>query len=175
MPVVENPPLARALYKAVDLDQDIPVEHYKAVAEVIGYVMRSAPEDIDDGRGASGTGQAARGQDAMSTNAAARTIDRTQRSGSAGAPARARGRAGGRGYRAVAAGQREGPAADHRAARAAGRGRRVRALRRRGRHHRVRRPRAPQRPDQGGRRHRARRHAGGGERRSASPTPTRPI
>jgi flagellar biosynthesis protein FlhB len=40
VPVVENPPLARALYKAVDLDQDIPVEHYKAVAEVIGYVMR---------------------------------------------------------------------------------------------------------------------------------------
>jgi flagellar biosynthetic protein FlhB len=38
--VVENPPLARALYKAVELDQDIPVEHYKAVAEVIGYVMR---------------------------------------------------------------------------------------------------------------------------------------
>jgi len=40
VPVVENPPLARALYKAVELDQDIPVEHYKAVAEVIGYVMR---------------------------------------------------------------------------------------------------------------------------------------
>lgn len=40
VPVVENAPLARALYKAVDLDQDIPVEHYKAVAEVIGYVMR---------------------------------------------------------------------------------------------------------------------------------------
>jgi flagellar biosynthetic protein FlhB len=40
VPVVENPPLARTLYKAVELDQDIPVEHYKAVAEVIGYVMR---------------------------------------------------------------------------------------------------------------------------------------
>jgi flagellar biosynthesis protein FlhB len=40
VPVVQNPPLARALYKAVELDQDIPVEHYKAVAEVIGYVMR---------------------------------------------------------------------------------------------------------------------------------------
>jgi flagellar biosynthetic protein FlhB len=40
VPVVENPPLARALYKVVDLDQDIPVEHYKAVAEVIGFVMR---------------------------------------------------------------------------------------------------------------------------------------
>lgn len=40
VPVVENPPLARGLYAAVDLDQEIPPEHYKAVAEVIGYVMR---------------------------------------------------------------------------------------------------------------------------------------
>ncbi len=38
--VVENPPLARALYAAVDLDQEIPPEHYQAVAQVIGYVMR---------------------------------------------------------------------------------------------------------------------------------------
>ena len=40
IPVVENPPLARALYAAVELDQEIPPEHYKAVAEVIGFVMR---------------------------------------------------------------------------------------------------------------------------------------
>lgn len=40
VPIVENPPLARALHKAVDLDEEIPAEHYKAVAEVIGYVMR---------------------------------------------------------------------------------------------------------------------------------------
>ena len=40
VPVVENPPLARALYSAVELDEKIPAEHYKAVAEVIGYVMR---------------------------------------------------------------------------------------------------------------------------------------
>ena len=40
VPVVENPPLARALYAAVELDQEIPPEHYKAVAEVIGFVMR---------------------------------------------------------------------------------------------------------------------------------------
>ena len=39
VPIVENPPLARALFATVDLDQEIPVEHYKAVAEVIGYVM----------------------------------------------------------------------------------------------------------------------------------------
>jgi flagellar biosynthesis protein FlhB len=40
VPVVENPPLARALHKTVELDQEVPPEHYKAVAEIIGYVMR---------------------------------------------------------------------------------------------------------------------------------------
>lgn len=40
IPIVENPPLARALYAAVELDEEIPVEHYQAVAEVIGYVMK---------------------------------------------------------------------------------------------------------------------------------------
>ncbi|WP_193371086.1 flagellar biosynthesis protein FlhB [Pelagibius marinus] len=38
--VVENPPVARALHASVDIDQEIPPEHYKAVAEIIGYVMR---------------------------------------------------------------------------------------------------------------------------------------
>ncbi len=40
VPIVENPPLSRALYDNVELDQEIPPEHYRAVAEVIGYVMR---------------------------------------------------------------------------------------------------------------------------------------
>ena len=40
IPIVENPPLARALHAGVELDQDIPEDHYKAVAEVIAYVMR---------------------------------------------------------------------------------------------------------------------------------------
>lgn len=40
VPVVENPPLCRALYDGVDLDQAVPAEHYKAVAEIIGYIMR---------------------------------------------------------------------------------------------------------------------------------------
>ncbi len=38
--VVENAPLARALYTGVELDEEIPAEHYKAVAEIIGYVFR---------------------------------------------------------------------------------------------------------------------------------------
>jgi len=40
IPIIENPPLARALHATVEIDQPIPPEHYKAVAEVIGYVMR---------------------------------------------------------------------------------------------------------------------------------------
>lgn len=40
VPIVENPPLARALHATVEIDEEIPPEHYQAVAEVIGYVMR---------------------------------------------------------------------------------------------------------------------------------------
>jgi len=39
IPIVENVPLARSLYATVDVDDEIPVEHYHAVAEIIGYVM----------------------------------------------------------------------------------------------------------------------------------------
>jgi len=38
--VIENPPLARALHAAVEIDEPVPPEHFKAVAQVIGYVMR---------------------------------------------------------------------------------------------------------------------------------------
>lgn len=40
VPIVENPPLARALFASVDIDETIPAEHFRAVAEVIGFVMR---------------------------------------------------------------------------------------------------------------------------------------
>ena len=40
IPIVENPPLARALHATVEIDEPIPAEHYKAVAEVISYVMK---------------------------------------------------------------------------------------------------------------------------------------
>jgi flagellar biosynthesis protein FlhB len=39
IPIIENVPLARALHATVDIDDEIPVEHYHAVAEIIGYVM----------------------------------------------------------------------------------------------------------------------------------------
>lgn len=40
VPVVENPPLARALYQQVEVGQEIPVTLYRAVAEVLAYVFR---------------------------------------------------------------------------------------------------------------------------------------
>ena len=42
VPVIENPPLARALHASVELDAEIPVEHYEAVAKIIGFVMARA-------------------------------------------------------------------------------------------------------------------------------------
>jgi flagellar biosynthetic protein FlhB len=44
VPVVANPPLARALYR-LDLDTEIPAEHFKAVAEIIAYVWRLRRSD----------------------------------------------------------------------------------------------------------------------------------
>jgi len=40
VPVVERPPLARALYRDVEEGQEIPCELYQAVAEVLAYVYR---------------------------------------------------------------------------------------------------------------------------------------
>jgi flagellar biosynthetic protein FlhB len=40
VPVVENPPLARALHATIEIDEPVPPEHFKAVAQVIGYVFR---------------------------------------------------------------------------------------------------------------------------------------
>lgn len=40
VPTIENKPLARALFAAVEIDEPIPIEHYKAVAEIIGYVYK---------------------------------------------------------------------------------------------------------------------------------------
>jgi flagellar biosynthetic protein FlhB len=45
VPVVANPPLARALYR-VEVDTDIPAEHYQAVAEIIAYVWRLGRHQI---------------------------------------------------------------------------------------------------------------------------------
>jgi len=42
VPVIEDPPLARALYAAVDIDEMIPAAHYEAVAKIIGFILNAA-------------------------------------------------------------------------------------------------------------------------------------
>ncbi|MEY4254797.1 MAG: flagellar biosynthesis protein FlhB [Pseudomonadota bacterium] len=39
VPVIEDPPLARALFATVEIDETIPKEQYEAVAKVIGFIM----------------------------------------------------------------------------------------------------------------------------------------
>ena len=43
IPIVQRPPLARALYRQVEVGREIPEEFYKAVAEVLAYVYQLAP------------------------------------------------------------------------------------------------------------------------------------
>ncbi len=40
VPIIENPPLAQALYKSVEVGQDIPPHLYRAVAEILAYIFR---------------------------------------------------------------------------------------------------------------------------------------
>jgi flagellar biosynthetic protein FlhB len=40
VPIIENPPLAQALYKSVDVGQEIPPDLYRAVAEILAYIFK---------------------------------------------------------------------------------------------------------------------------------------
>ena len=40
VPIIENPPLAQALYKSVDVGQEIPANLYRAVAEILAYIFK---------------------------------------------------------------------------------------------------------------------------------------
>ena len=42
IPIVENVPLARALFAVVEVEESVPREHFEAVAKVIGFVMNTA-------------------------------------------------------------------------------------------------------------------------------------
>jgi len=44
VPVIERKPLARALFKAVEVGQEIPYELFRAVAEILAYVYRLKEE-----------------------------------------------------------------------------------------------------------------------------------
>jgi flagellar biosynthetic protein FlhB len=41
IPMIENPPLARALYARMEVDDVIPKEHYEAVAKIVSFVMQT--------------------------------------------------------------------------------------------------------------------------------------
>jgi flagellar biosynthetic protein FlhB len=45
VPIVENPPLARSLYRTVEVGQAIPVELYAAVAAILAYLYRQRVEE----------------------------------------------------------------------------------------------------------------------------------
>jgi flagellar biosynthesis protein FlhB len=53
VPIVENPPTARLLYKLVRVDQEIPEDLYKAVAEVLAYIFKLDPRSRSDWKKAS--------------------------------------------------------------------------------------------------------------------------
>jgi len=40
VPIVENPPLAQALYKSVEVGQEIPANFYRAIAEILAYIYK---------------------------------------------------------------------------------------------------------------------------------------
>lgn len=40
IPIIENPPLAQALYKSAEVGQEIPVTLYRAVAEILAYIFK---------------------------------------------------------------------------------------------------------------------------------------
>ena len=40
VPIIENPPLAQALYKSVEVGQEIPPHLYRAVAEILAYIFK---------------------------------------------------------------------------------------------------------------------------------------
>jgi flagellar biosynthetic protein FlhB len=40
VPIVENPPLAQALYKSVEVGQEIPSNFYRAIAEILAYIYK---------------------------------------------------------------------------------------------------------------------------------------
>jgi flagellar biosynthetic protein FlhB len=58
IPIVRNPPLARVLYETTEIDDEIPIEHYQAVAKIIGYVYKlkgKKPEKPGSGKGGGST------------------------------------------------------------------------------------------------------------------------
>ena len=54
VPLIENPPLAQALYKSVKVGQEIPLHLYRAVAEILAYIYKLMQGRLPGGAGAGG-------------------------------------------------------------------------------------------------------------------------
>ena len=62
VPIIENPPLARSLYRSVEVGQAIPVDLYAAVAAILAYLYRQRVEsEIRERRAAAARAQARAG------------------------------------------------------------------------------------------------------------------
>lgn len=46
IPIVQNPPLARALYQEVDLEETIPTNLYRAVAKVLAFIYQQRKQRV---------------------------------------------------------------------------------------------------------------------------------
>jgi flagellar biosynthetic protein FlhB len=55
IPIVENPPLAQALYRAVEVGQAIPAKLYAAVAEILAFIYRVQAQAHEKNRNSSGS------------------------------------------------------------------------------------------------------------------------
>jgi flagellar biosynthetic protein FlhB len=52
VPIVENPPVARSIYRSVEVGQPIPVDLYAAVAAILAYLYRQRVEaELNERRG----------------------------------------------------------------------------------------------------------------------------
>ena len=51
VPIIENPPLAQALYKSDEVGQEIPAHLYRAVAEILAYIFRLMANSQPGNRG----------------------------------------------------------------------------------------------------------------------------
>ena len=57
VPIVENPPVARLLYANVEVDQEIHPDHYKAVAEIISFILKMKNRAVGGNQGRTPVGQ----------------------------------------------------------------------------------------------------------------------
>ena len=156
VPIVENPPLARALHATVEIDEEIPVEHYKAVAEVIGYVLRLRRRRVISREAGTDRGSPMAADERHSQRRRRRSTARSDPGRVGAAPVPRRRCSSARRSSLASSPTRQAQPLILRAAGAARHGRRVLPLRLRHRRGPVRRRRRPQRPHQGDRRQRRR-------------------